>query len=210
MMATIKDDPILKSIVAELVSKYKCHTVILYGSRARGDVTPFSDYDVVGIRRKGKNLRVARKKKGFYLDLTILPEREFRKIGENFLYLKGAKVLFEKTKFGSRLIRKLDVAFLRPFIPLARDEIVVRRMWAYKMLERIKCGDVEALYRRSWLQMALLEDYFAFRGMRYCGSKEAFQWLRKFDKSVYRLFENSLKQPHSHVRLTNLVKVVVR
>jgi predicted nucleotidyltransferase len=39
---------------------YGCHTVILYGSRARGDATAESDYDVLGVRDSGEAIRDAR------------------------------------------------------------------------------------------------------------------------------------------------------
>lgn len=41
---TITNDPVLQAIVEELISLYQCHTIILYGSRARGDFTASSDY----------------------------------------------------------------------------------------------------------------------------------------------------------------------
>ena len=41
------ENPILEQIVNELIEKFKCHTVLLYGSHARGDATSKSDYDAV-------------------------------------------------------------------------------------------------------------------------------------------------------------------
>ena len=39
-------------------------------------------------------------------------------------------------------------------------------------------GDLEGNFRRVWLLYALLEDYFALRGMWYEGPKAALKWLR--------------------------------
>ena len=46
-------DPVLQQIIDELRATHGCHTFILYGSRARGDFTPSSDYDILGIRPSG-------------------------------------------------------------------------------------------------------------------------------------------------------------
>lgn len=49
---SLENDAVLQFIVDELISLHHCHTIILYGSRARGDFTVTSDYDVAGIREK--------------------------------------------------------------------------------------------------------------------------------------------------------------
>ena len=54
-------DPIIKSIVEELKKIYKCHTIILYGSHAKGYATPTSDYDVAGIYSGTRKIKIARK-----------------------------------------------------------------------------------------------------------------------------------------------------
>ncbi|MBL7543946.1 MAG: nucleotidyltransferase domain-containing protein [Bdellovibrionaceae bacterium] len=46
-------DPFLNQLTQELTDKHKCHTVILYGSHARGDATLHSDYDLMGVRKSG-------------------------------------------------------------------------------------------------------------------------------------------------------------
>lgn len=55
------NDLVLKQLVYELIKKHRCHTVILYGSRARGDFTEQSDYDLMGVKKTGKKYRVAEK-----------------------------------------------------------------------------------------------------------------------------------------------------
>lgn len=57
---SLENDAVLQFIVDELISLHHCHTIILYGSRARGDFTVTSDYDVAGIREKGDKQRIAR------------------------------------------------------------------------------------------------------------------------------------------------------
>src|SRR5258707_8653048 len=59
---TMNEEQPLADIVQTLTGDHGCHAVILYGSRARGDFQPTSDWDVVGIRETGPTapLRVAR------------------------------------------------------------------------------------------------------------------------------------------------------
>jgi uncharacterized protein len=47
--ATDTDDPILTTIVARLVSEFSPEEIYLFGSRARGDVRPDSDYDLMVV-----------------------------------------------------------------------------------------------------------------------------------------------------------------
>jgi predicted nucleotidyltransferase len=61
-------------MVQTLAVDHGCHAVILYGSRARGDFQPASDWDVAGIRETGATapLRVARAFHGAWLDAPSL------------------------------------------------------------------------------------------------------------------------------------------
>ncbi|MBY0415796.1 MAG: nucleotidyltransferase domain-containing protein, partial [Bdellovibrionales bacterium] len=191
-----------------LMIKYKCHTVILYGSRARGDANFASDYDIMGVRKTGKKMRIAKMFNDAYLDSFIFPEKDLKVIDENFLYMKGAKVLHQKDQFGTLFIKKLNSALKKKYRPLPSDEIEARRFWLHKMLERIKLGDLEGLYRRSWLQEALLADYFNIRKLRYWGSKESFKWLMVNDKKTYLLFKKTLENPSDFKNLKKLVEQV--
>jgi len=206
----LSNDLFLEKAVNELLKKYKCHTVLLYGSRARGDATEKSDYDLMGIRQSGKKIRLAEKREGKYLDIFIFPESELKKVGEEHLYMKKSRLLFQQGTFGSKFIRQLQKAEKKRFRPLPIDELQTRRVWAHKMLERIAVGDIEANYRRSWLHQALLSDYFALRKKRYGGSKESFALLKKNDPLTYRLFDKVLKKPEDLVLLKKLVERVTK
>lgn len=202
-------DEFLATAVNRLIRKYGCHTVVLYGSRARGDFTAKSDYDLMGVR-KGKALRLAKKEKGFYLDIFIYSERELKTPGEQHLYMKEGIVLFEKEKFGTQFLKNLKKIAKRPYRPMPKDEILARRIWAHKMWERTLVGDIEANYRRSWLHEALLSDYFNIRRKRYLGSKKSFAWLEKHDPATYRLFEKVLREPTNLTALKKLVEKVTK
>ena len=60
MLLGMTESQILEAITQELCDQHGCHTVILYGSRARGDATEASDYDILGIRDSGVSFRDAR------------------------------------------------------------------------------------------------------------------------------------------------------
>jgi len=201
-------DPFLVELVQELIDKHKCHTVILYGSRARGDATPQSDYDLMGVRKSGKKYRVAEKRNGIYLDIFVYPEMDLKKIGDDHLYMNGAKVLYQKEKFGTNFLQRLKSAIQKKYKPLPSYEINARQVWLHKMYDRIAQGDIEGNYRRSWLHEALLCDYFTIRKKRYWGSKKSFEWLLKNDPKLYRLFEKVLKNPLDLDLLKKLVEKV--
>jgi len=201
-------DALLRELVEELVRKHRCHTVLLYGSRARGDATPASDYDLAGIRKARRRLRITEKRNGSYVDVFLLPERSLKLISEEHLHMRDAIVLFQSGTFGSTFIRRLERALRKGYKPLADDEIHARRIWAHKMLDRIRMGDVEGHYRRSWLHQALLIDYFDLRRQRYWGSKESFVWLEERDPATFRLFKISLANPTNLAALRRLVERV--
>ncbi len=202
-------DPILKGIIKLLREKHHCHTAILYGSRARGDATKTSDYDVMGVIKGGTRFRIAKKQKGTYLDIFIFPEKELRGKNDRHLYMKEGVVLFEHSGFGSKFIKRLEKISKKDSNPLPRDEIAARRVWAKKMLERAERKDIEGNFRRTWLQFALLEDYFLIRRQRYLGPKQSLQWLKKYDLQTYNLFQSVLKKPTDLKILKKLVEGVV-
>jgi predicted nucleotidyltransferase len=192
MFAKMKDR-ILDIAIDELVKKHGCHTVILYGSRGRGDWTEESDYDLVGFREDGEKFRDARLIDGSYLDAFVYPVKDVIGQEKEFLRIRQGRVLLEKDSFATNLLVKLDQIFAEGPKPLPEDELQTIRVWIGKMLARSTRGDIEGNYRRAWLQYDLIESYFVLRKMWYLGPKESFRWLLVHDPEAYSLFERALK-----------------
>jgi predicted nucleotidyltransferase len=57
-MDSLEDDPKLKSIIKAIVRAVDPDKLILFGSRARGEQGPLSDYDLLVLKRGVKNERL--------------------------------------------------------------------------------------------------------------------------------------------------------
>ncbi|PAX52667.1 nucleotidyltransferase domain-containing protein [Brunnivagina elsteri] len=213
----IENDPILTAVVDELSSEQNCHTVILYGSRAKGTHTANSDYDILAVREIGQTTRDARLWNGAYLDIFIYNEGDILDIDASFLRLLGGIVLRCPTTrqgvsthqgIGHQLLAKVAALYASTPPALQPNEIELRRIWLYKMLERIATGDIEANYRGVWLLYALLEDYFDLRQQWYLGSKASWNWLQVHDQESYATFAAALKPGASISAIQSLVGTV--
>lgn len=190
-----ENDPILRSIVQELKEKYRCHTIVLYGSRARGSVSSTSDYDVVGVRRRGERTRIAKKQMGFYWDVFVYPEKDLQKFDGKQMGWRDAKILHQEGTYGSKLLHRLRAFFRKPYKPVPQYEIDILKVWAQKELDRCKARDVQGLYRRAEFQSALIEHYFMVRKKRFSGPKAGFAWLEKNDLPAFKAILRSLEHP---------------
>jgi len=188
----VPPDPLLTRFVEILRAEHGCHTVILYGSRARGDAGPESDYDLLGVRAEGGSVRDARWVEGAYLDAFIHPESKVEGAGAELLHVRGGVVLCEKDGIGARLFARLDEVYAKGPPALPADEAAARRAWARKMVGRARRGDLEGHYRRVWLLTSLLEDYFLLRGLWYPGPKHALAWLEANAPDVHGAFAGAL------------------
>lgn len=205
-------DSVLVAIIEELCHIQGCHTVILYGSRAKGIHTANSDYDLLAIRPIGSSRRDTRIWNGAYLDIFIYNERDVEEIDPSFLRLRGGIVLREQVGLGHKLLARVEELFAVGPKALPPDELELRRTWSGKMLERIHQGgteDVYANYRRVWLLFTLLEDYFVLRQAWYLGPKESFVWLQAHDKDTYKAFESALKPGAPMQVIESLVEKVL-
>lgn len=208
---TMTHDPVLQAIVEELIAVYQCHTIILYGSRARGDFTKSSDYDVAGIRKTGEKKRIARLEKihGVYHDLFVYPESAFDTIADEHLCMSDGIVITERAHFGTELLKKLSAAIKLPE-SITADEISVRKVWYQKMLARASTRDLEGKYRQIWAIYTILEDYFVFRALRYQGPKKALQYLEIHDPETLALFDELLSNMNSIDIFEKLIKKIIQ
>jgi predicted nucleotidyltransferase len=204
----VTPDPRLAGFVELLRRDHGCHTLILYGSRARGDATDDSDYDLLGVRESGESRRDARWVEGAYLDAFIHPESKIAQAGAELLHVRGGLVLCEKDGIGARLLARLDEVHAAGPLPLPSDEAGARRAWAQKMVARARRGDLEGHYRRAWLLTALLEDYFLLRGLWYSGSKRSLAWLEAHAPDAHAAFAAALRPGADLDAIERLVAVV--
>jgi predicted nucleotidyltransferase len=209
-MKTNDFDPNIESIIRHLKSKHKCHTALLYGSRARGTTTATSDFDILGISQNGPKTRITKKKNGVYWDVYVYAEKDLKKLNEQYIGLRDSKILFESKKYGKKLVGRIQKLLKKPFVPEPKYEIEASKEWAKKQLDRISVGDVHGLYRRVELMSATVGDYFKIRRKQFFGPKAGLLWIQKNDPRTFNLFNKSLKDPTNMNLLKQLVKRVYK
>jgi predicted nucleotidyltransferase len=208
-MQIVHDKRLLK-IVSGIQEKYKCHTVILYGSHARHEHTKNSDYDIIAVRKKGKMERDCRFFAGTYLDIFIYSENEIKNPEFPFLSIRDGIVVCQKNNFGNNLLKKAKKIFDKGPKRIKNWEKQVIEVWSNKMLDRVRGGGVEGDFRRHVLLIDLLESYFYLRNRWYLGPNESFQWLKIHDHGVYLLFKEALKANAVIKTLEKLVAKVIK
>ena len=204
----MNSDPLLNTIVENLKTDHGCHTIILYGSRARGDETPASDYDLLGVKESGEPLRDARLWNSVYLDIFIYPESKLQAPDETMLHVRSGKVLLQKDTLATQFLSRLEQIYKTGPKKLPPDEIQARKVWAGKMLNRARAEDAEGNFRRAWLLTALLEDYFAIRGEWYRGPKESLKWLQINQPKLFEAYDQALKPASPLSTLEALAKEI--
>jgi len=200
-------DAVVTRLADNLRRKYGCHTVILYGSRARGDHAAESDYDLVGIGQQGPVRHLARRVGRAYVDAFVYPER--KATPSELLRIRGGRVVFQKARFGEGLLERIDRLHARGPKTLSPDEIILRQHWARKMLDRARRGDIQGHFRRAELLTTLLEDYFLLRGLWYEGPKVSLMWLHVHDPEMASLYAKALEPGARLPHIAKLVAAVV-
>jgi len=201
----------LAEIVQTLTIDHGCHAVILYGSRARGDFQPASDWDVAGIREGDATapLRVARAFYGAWLDAFVYAEAAFTVIDPELLRFLPARILVDERGFAKTLLERVDLLNQQGPPPLPEGEEKMVRVWYAKMLVRIARGDLESKYRRVELLYQALENYFKLRGLWYRGAKAALPWLAKHDPETHAAFARAFEAYASLDDLRALVQRIL-
>ena len=169
-----------------------CHTVILYGSRARDDFTDASDVDVFAVRDQGESVRLGIPWNGLYLDAWIYCLSEIPE-PENLLYIADGIVLAERDGYGKDLLANVRAALSAPVAPLPVREAEMKISWIEKTIVRIESDDAEADYRRHWLLIELLEIWFAFSCIRYRGPKQSLKFIENRHPEVFKSFREGLR-----------------
>jgi len=187
-------DPLLDTLCADLRAAHGAHAIVLYGSHADGTATPESDVDIAVFADVERELRDARWVHGVFLDAFVHPLALLdAEPGDALLKLGDSVVLLDDDGRAARLVERVRAKLAAGPAALAEDDAQMRRTWAWKMMDRIGRGDAEGDYRRHWLLMQLLEDWFALRGRWYLGPKRALAWLQREDPAAHALFAAALR-----------------
>jgi predicted nucleotidyltransferase len=196
-------------IIRVLCDQHQCHTVLLYGSRARNQARPGSDWDVLGIRKTGEPVRDVRQLGDGWLDAFVHPESHFAKLDDGSLRFVNAKVLVDKEGFAGKLLARVAAFEAAGPKALRPEDDATLRAWYPKMLDRIMRDDTEARYRRAWLLYDSLEAYFRLRHRWYRGPKQSLAYLEKEDPHAYHAFERALAPDATLDDLSDLVRIVL-
>jgi hypothetical protein len=181
------------TLLDELRRTAPVHTVLLYGSFARGDATPESDLDVAGFADVPATRHDGRRLGSLFLDAFVYPtERAIAPPDDELRKLRGARVLLDERGLAGPLLAALDALEASPPRPLDEGARRTLGAWAHKMLARIARDDVEAHYRRHWLLMQVLEDHFALEGRWYPGPKLALAGLAEQQPALHAAFAAAL------------------
>ena len=199
----------IERLALATMEAHGCHTAILYGSRARGDATPQSDVDLICVRETGAAVRDARIVDGVYLDAFIYAEAGLKTLEPSLLRILGGVVICERGGFGSALLAQIQEFDGRGPAPLPDDERGALVVWSQKMLDRFRGQHgLDANYRRMFLLVRALEDYFLLRNAWFRGEKEALAWLLQHDRSAYILFERAADSGATDSAFSDLVRAV--
>lgn len=196
--------------VDKIVEEYDPHTIILYGSRARGDFTELSDVDIACFCEDKSELKIATLMNGIYLDLWVYPTSSMNNLSPETLRFSSGILKLDKFGFGGDYLQRIKEFEAKGPEKISTSELEHSKAWLNKMMSRVQSNDIEGNYRRIWLQFELLEIYFKFRGLWFSGSKRSFQYLKENDSLGYNLFEKTYQEPENFAHLFELVRYVTK
>jgi len=197
------------ALIEYLRGSHGAHTLILYGSHARGEASTDSDVDVAAFADVPQAVRDAQLWNGMFLDAFVYPTAFAGAADAGMLKLCDGRVLLDERALAIPLLERLAAIHRQGPPALPESELRMRRVWARKMMARIRRGDVEAHHRRHWLLFQLLEDHFALRGEWYRGPKQALAHLRRHAPPTFTAFEQALAPEASLEAIAALVDHVV-
>ena len=199
----------IERISRQVMAKNGCHSIILYGSWARGCATEASDVDLLCIRQSGPDVRDACVVDDVYIDAFIYSEATLVEPTPALLRVLGGQVLHERDGLASSFLTKLQLLHDRGPEPISDDERTAALLWSKKMQDRFRGqGGLEANFRRMQLLTQSLEDYFVLRGLWFRGPKESFSWLLQHDAATHKLFERAARPGAGDDDLAELVRIV--
>jgi hypothetical protein len=198
-------------LVVVLTARWRPHTIPMYGSRARGDATPDSDWDVCCVAAIAAVEHHGWIEDGAFLDVFVYPGLVHP--GPEDLRMLGSRVLLDERGLAAPYLAELRALEARGPTPMPSHQRAMGTTWIAKMTARGRRGlddpaDFEAHYRRHWLLKDLLEYAFTLRDRWYGGPKLALATLRREEPALWALFEAALVPDAPFVGVARLAEAV--
>ena len=172
-----------------------CHTVILYGSRVRGDADPDSDVDVFAVGRDIVDGPLFRSEGGYSFDIWVADEKSVEADLEGHLKIEDGRVLVQRAGYGDELLRRVKARVAEGPLPLTTEEIAQRIHWLERMVARAGRGDDEGRYRLLAVASELPLVRFELAGRYWLGTKRSLKVLSEFDPGFLELYRRVLDSP---------------
>lgn len=195
---------VIENLVEYIVSKYKCHTIILYGSYAKNTYDKESDIDIIGFTNMDIEIQDKSAFEDVELDLWIYNEAKLKN-AEDYLHIRSGVILLDNNDVACNFLLEINELFNKGPEPLSITEKQNSVIWLEKMLKRTLKGDLEGRFRQYWLLSEMLAIYFELNDRYYLGSKESFEWLKSNDIEAYKLFEQMYYEPNE-INISKLIE----
>lgn len=195
---------VIENLVEYIVSKYKCHTIILYGSYAKNTYDKESDIDIIGFTNLDIEIQDKSAFEDVELDLWIYNEAKLKN-AEDYLHIRSGVILLDNNDVACNFLLEINELFNKGPEPLSITAKQNSVIWLEKMLKRTLKGDLEGRFREIWLLSEMLPIYFELNDRYYLGSKESFEWLKSNDIEAYKLFEQMYYEPNG-INISKLIE----
>jgi len=179
----------------ELTRAGGCHTVILYGSRARGDADADSDVDLFAVGGDAVDGPRGFDSRLFDFDVWVASEQSIAADLDEYLKIEGGVVLRQKDGYGDSLLRAVEARMLKGPGRPTEGERTQKKAWLGRMAARSGRNDEEGRYRLAWLVTELPRVLFELEGLFWLGPKRSLGLLRDRYPTFYGPYSALLAVP---------------
>ena len=173
----------LEALKNYFINKYKCHSIILYGSFSSGDFTEESDIDLLcfsdSIEVNNDTSIFEGRRLDSWINITEDMEKPF-----DFLHIREGIILLDERNLCTSFMENINDIYNKGPQKLSEEEKDFMKNWLKKMLDRSKKGDIEGDFRYHWMLNDSLEIYFNIKDKWYLGPKKSLKWLYENEKSA--------------------------
>lgn len=191
-----------QQIVDTLQDSFDCHTVLLYGSRARGTARPDSDWNIIAVREKPPTVwcdDVLEEVGMLHIQIYPNPAVQYHFNSPFFRTtdLAHGKVLCEHDGLGARIIQHAQTMLREGYPPEAEGFMGnMRAYYRHDVLDALEDATQNPIYQNYRLQQGLhrsLRYYLRARGKHMMSPIEGFRYIQSNDPEAYALFERAYK-----------------